>query len=60
MPWNSGCPELSLVRRLLRISSRTDRPRNGGSAQRLFFRSPNVRGSIMAQFVSDSGYGSQY
>src|SRR6187402_1418570 len=52
MPSKIGCPVLSRFSRLLRISSRTERPRKGASAQRLFFNSPNVRGSIMAQFAS--------
>ena len=46
IPVKSGVPHSSRTRRLARISSRTVRPRNGGSAQRLLRRSPKVRGSL--------------
>src|SRR4051794_34707880 len=45
MPGKSSSPEARRKSRLLRISSRTVRPRSGGSAQGLFFRSRKVRGS---------------
>ena len=47
IPGNSGSPDSRRLSRLFRISSRTVRPRSGGSAQRLFFNSPRVRGSII-------------
>src|SRR5262245_20004913 len=49
MPGKSVSLEAIRAIRLARISSRTVRPRRGGSAQRLFLRSPNVRGSIMSK-----------
>src|SRR5919106_6495756 len=58
MPGKSVAPDSTRVIRLARISSRTERPRRGGSAQWLFLRSPKVRGSIMSEvarrWVGDS------
>src|SRR5687767_13535496 len=57
MPGKSIAPDSTRVIRLARISSRTVRPRRGGSAQRLFLRSPKVRGSIMSKVaLADSEF----
>src|SRR5688572_19793746 len=57
MPGKSVSPEARRAIRLVRISSRTVRPRRGGSAQRLFLRSPKVRGSIMSEVaLADSEF----
>src|SRR5918994_805727 len=55
MPGNSGTPDSRRISRLLRISSRTVRPRYGASAQRLFFSSPMVRGSIIYDIAREAG-----
>src|SRR5438552_15354703 len=52
MPGKSDSPDASRRSRLLLISSRTVRPRSGGSAQGLFFRSCKVRSSVISTLHS--------